>query len=44
MSTPEDIIRLKQLKESEALNEAWTRWKETRQVRGLIFVPIFSAI
>ncbi|KAF9527183.1 hypothetical protein CPB83DRAFT_768846 [Crepidotus variabilis] len=31
MSTPEDIVRLKQLKESELLDEAWTHWKANRE-------------
>ncbi|TFK37061.1 hypothetical protein BDQ12DRAFT_699259 [Crucibulum laeve] len=32
MSSPEDITRLKQLKESEALQAAWDEWIETRQL------------
>ncbi|KAF8954711.1 hypothetical protein BDZ97DRAFT_1674230 [Flammula alnicola] len=31
MSSPEDISRLRQLKESENLGTAWSLWKETRE-------------
>nr|GAT53296.1 predicted protein [Mycena chlorophos] len=31
MSTPEDITRLKQLKESEPIQEAWDEWAKTRE-------------
>lgn len=33
MSSPEDIARLKQLKESEHLHDAWRRWAATKEVR-----------
>lgn len=33
MSSPEDIVRLKQLKESEPLQAAWDDWTRTREVR-----------
>lgn len=33
MSTPEDITKLKLLKESEPLQNAWDEWRKTRQVR-----------
>lgn len=32
MSTPEDISRLKQLKETEPIQEAWDHWISTREV------------
>ncbi|KAG5650411.1 hypothetical protein H0H81_012348 [Sphagnurus paluster] len=32
MSTPEDISRLKQLKETEALQRAWDEWTRTREL------------
>lgn len=32
MSSPEDVLRLKQLKESKALQTAWDEWAQTRQV------------
>ncbi|KAJ7063424.1 hypothetical protein C8F01DRAFT_1209716 [Mycena amicta] len=31
MSTPDDIVRLKQLKESEPIQDAWDQWVKTRQ-------------
>ncbi|KAJ7940480.1 hypothetical protein B0H13DRAFT_2225896 [Mycena leptocephala] len=31
MSSPEDILRLKQLKETEPIQEAWDRWVSTRE-------------
>lgn len=33
MSSPEDIARLRKLKESEPLGNAWTAWKQTRKVQ-----------
>jgi thioesterase domain-containing protein len=32
MSSPQDVLRLKQLKESKALQTAWDEWTQTRQV------------
>lgn len=32
MSSPDDIRRLKQLKESDALQNAWNQWNVSRQV------------
>ena len=35
MSDKDDISRLKHVKETEELQMAWDRWKETRQVKAL---------
>ncbi|KIK03291.1 hypothetical protein K443DRAFT_485617 [Laccaria amethystina LaAM-08-1] len=32
MSSPQDVLRLKQLKESKALQTAWDEWTQTRQL------------
>lgn len=37
MSSPEDIARIRKLRETEELGNAWKAWTETREVRGPIF-------
>jgi peptide chain release factor 1 len=44
MSSPEDIARLRQLKESESLENAWTAWKQTRKVWSFSLCDIGDSV